>query len=213
MPAPSRTAERWGGFRHPAVIVVVSAVALGVSYLVAIRRPVPEWELGLTEAINGVADEIATVLYPVMQLGTLAGPVAVAAAIVITRRDWMLGIATVIAGVTTWLGAKGVKRVVDRDRPPAFLPEILIREGDGSGLGFISGHSAVAAVSAVMAMSVVPRRWRWAPPLAAMLVGVARVVHGVHLPADLVGGWAFGTLIGVATLGAVDLARERTTTT
>lgn len=203
------TNERWGGVRHPTAVAIVSLVAMGSSYLVALQRPVPAWELRLTEAINDTSEAVASVLYPIMQLGTFAGPFIAAAVVYLVRRDRLWSIATVAAGVVTWLAAKGVKQIVDRDRPAAFVPDIIIREGDGSGLGYISGHSAVAAVSAVMVLGALPRGWRWIPPLLAGLVGLARVVHGVHLPADLVGGWAFGTLIGLGALGLVDLIRRR----
>jgi undecaprenyl-diphosphatase len=179
------------------------------SYSIAVQRPVPEWELRLTERINDVPEAVATLLYPVMQLGTLAGPLIVAAGIALFRRDWLLSAATVAAGLTAWFGAKGVKRLVERDRPRTYLPEIIIREGDGTGLGFISGHSAVAATAAVMAMAALPQRWRWVPPVLAGLVGLARIVHGVHLPADVIGGWSFGILIAVGALGLVDVIRTR----
>jgi membrane-associated phospholipid phosphatase len=55
-----------------------------------------------------------------------------------------------------------------------------------------------------MAMAAVPARWR--PPMAvvAFLVGIARIVHGVHLPADLVGGWSLGVLISLGVLWVVE---------
>lgn len=184
--------------------VVVALVALGVSYLVAVQDPVAPWELDLTDWINSVPDRVASVLYPVMQLGTLAGPIVVAVAIAVFRRDWWLSGATIVAGLVTWFGAKGIKKVVERDRPLTYLPGIDVREGDGTGLGYISGHSAVAASAAVMLMVVLPRRWRPVAAVVAALVGLARIVHGVHLPADVVGGWAFGTLVSLATLWALD---------
>jgi membrane-associated phospholipid phosphatase len=61
-----------------------------------------------------------------------------------------------------------------------------------------------------MAMAALPRRWRPLPAIVAFLVGVARIVHGVHLPADVVGGWSFGVLVGLGALGAVDVI-DRTT--
>lgn len=202
---------RWGTIEHPAALAGVSVVAIAGSYAVAVQRPVPEWELRLTESINDVPEWVANVLYPIMQLGTLGGPIAVAVGIAIFKRDWLLSGATVAAGLVTWFGAKGVKRIVDRDRPLGFLPEIVVREGDGSGLGYVSGHSAVAATAAVMAASVLPGRWKLVPAALAFLVGIARIVHGVHLPADLVGGWAIGVLIGLGTLGIVDVVRRRVT--
>ena len=196
---------RWGGLQRPGLLAAGAGVGLVTSYLVARELPVPQWELTLTEWINDVPDVVATVLYPVMQAGTLGGPIAVAAAIALFRRDWLLSGATIVAGLVAWFGAKGVKRVVERDRPLTYLPEVVIREGDGTGLGYVSGHSAVAASAAIMAMAALPRRWRPLLAVVALLVGVARIVHGVHLPADVVGGWSFGVLIGLGALGAVDL--------
>jgi undecaprenyl-diphosphatase len=197
-------------FDHPARIVGAAAVGLAASYAVAVQSPVPQWELRLTEWVNDVPDTVAIGLYPVMQTGTLAGPLVVAAGIAWFRRDWWLSGATVAAGLLAWFGAKGVKRIVDRDRPRTYLPELLVREGDGSGLGYVSGHSAVAASAAVMAMVALPPRWRPGAAIVAALVGLARIVHGVHLPADVVGGWSFGVLISMGTLWALDAIRPST---
>jgi len=200
--------ERAGDLHHRGAIAVAAGVGLAASYLVAIQDPVPSWELSLTEWINDAPDAVATVLYPVMQFGTLGGPVLVAAAIAIFRRDWLLSAATVATGLVTWFAAKGVKRLVERGRPATYLPEIVIREGDGTGLGYVSGHSAVAAATAMMAMAALPPRWRPALAATAFLVGIARVVHGVHLPADLVGGWSLGVLIALGALSIVDRIRS-----
>jgi membrane-associated phospholipid phosphatase len=37
---------------------------------------------------------------------------------------------------------------------------------------------------------------------------MARIAHGVHLPADVIGGWAFGALTGLGGLAAADLVSE-----
>jgi membrane-associated phospholipid phosphatase len=205
-PVNSATSNRvrLGGFRYPGLIALAAVVGLVSSYLVAIREPVPSWELSLTEWINDAPDAAATVLYPIMQFGTLGGPILVAVAIAVFTRDWLLSVATIAVGLVAWFAAKGVKRLVERDRPGSYLSEIIIREGDGTGLGYVSGHSAVAAASAVMAMAALPPRWRPVLAAVAFLVGLARVVHGVHLPADLVGGWSLGVLIALAALWIID---------
>lgn len=189
----------------------IAGAGLVSSYAVAAQVPVPEWELDLTQWINDVPDSVATVLYPIMQLGTLGGPIAVAVAVAVFKRDYLLSAVTVLAGFGSWFGAKAVKAVVERGRPLEFDADINVREGDGDGFGYISGHSSVAATAAVMAMAALPRAWRPVAALAAGLVGVARIVHGVHLPADVVGGWSFGTLIALAGLELVDLIDARST--
>jgi undecaprenyl-diphosphatase len=187
-------------FRRPLVIAGIAAVGLVSSYIVAVQRPVPSWELRLTEWINDVPDWVGSALYPVMQMGTFAGPIIVAVLIAIFRRDLVLSVAVVLTGLVTWFAAKGVKKIVERGRPLTYLPDIVVREGDGTGIGYISGHSAVAASAAIMVMVALPRRWRPLAAVTAVLVGIARIVHGVHLPADVVGGWSFGVLLGLAGL-------------
>lgn len=199
---PARPTEP---IRHRKAILATSVVGLSGSWAVALLDPAPSWELRLTTAINDVPDTVASVLYPVMQLGTVAAPLAAAAGIVAFRKDRVLALATVAVGTTAWFGAKAVKELVGRDRPLAYVADLVVREGDGTGLGFISGHSAVAAATAVMVVAALPARHRWMPGVVAAVVGVARIVHGVHLPADVVGGWSFGALLG---LGAVALAER-----
>ncbi|MBK9179780.1 MAG: phosphatase PAP2 family protein [Acidimicrobiales bacterium] len=198
MTAPVRT------FAHPLRIAAVAVVALVLSYVVAVQDPVPDWELRLTRWVNSAPDWVATATYPVMQLGTVWAPIVVAVAIVVLRRDWLLGAATIVTGFVAWFGAKAVKKVVERDRPLTFLPEIIVREGRGTGLGYVSGHSAVAAATAVLAIAALPRRARPVAVVLAGVVGVARIVHGVHLPADVVGGWAVGVLLGLGAVALVD---------
>jgi undecaprenyl-diphosphatase len=189
---------------HAVAVAVVAAIGLVGSWVIAVQRPVPAWELDVTIAINDVPDVVAAWLYPVMQLGTIAAPLLVALVILVTRRDGALALGAIVAGFGAWFGAKALKRIVERGRPLEYIAELDVREGTGTGLGFVSGHSAVAAASAVLLAAAVAPRWRPAIALLAGVVGVARIVHGVHLPADVLGGWSFGTLIGLAVLGAVD---------
>ena len=116
-----------------------------------------------------------------------------------------------VIGVFTWWAAQGREaRSSDRGRPLRFLPEIHVREGSGNrarihlrplgGRGHDHGHGDWPSV---------PRRWQPLLVVVVVLVGIARIVHGVHLPADVIGGWAFGTLVGIAGVSVVDRWRVR----
>jgi undecaprenyl-diphosphatase len=195
--------------RHPWAVATVALVALAASWIVAVQDTLPEWEKAITRWLNDAPDSVAHTMWPVMQGGTLIAPIVVALGIGLVRRDWFVAAVVAIVGVVTWFGAQGVKRIVERERPVAFLADLHVREGTGSGLGYISGHSAMAAAVAVVALTVVPRRW-WPLVFALVaVVGIARVVHGVHLPADLIGGWAFGTLTGLVGVTVIDRHRAR----
>lgn len=190
-------------------MTAVSAVVFVACTVVARQRPIPGVEGDVTRFLADGPDLVAHGLWPVMQLGTLWAPMVIAFVIGVWRRDWLLAGCLVVADLFTWTTVRGIKHLVDRGRPSAYLDDVVVRDGWARGLGFPSGHSAMAAMTAVVCMAAVPRRARWVLVLVAALVGVARVVHGVHLPADVVGGWAFGTLVGVATLAVYDRLAAR----
>lgn len=178
----------------------ISVAGLAASYLTARQRPLPPTELDLTTAINNAPDVVAVALWPIMQLGNVFGPLLVAGAVAIRLHRWEFPAAIVAVGMATWSAAKLIKDQVERGRPATYLPDIVVREGDGGGFGYLSGHSAVAAATAIMVMSLLPPRWRPVPIVIAFLVGNARIVYGEHLPADVVGGWSLGAICGLAGL-------------
>ena len=122
-------------------------------------------------------------------------------------RDARRATVTFVAGLASWFLAKLVKALFQRGRPLEFLPSIDVREGAGTGLGFVSGHAAVAATCAVCVVAALPVRVRPVAAAVAVLVGLARIAYGLHLPADVVGGWSLGVLVGVAAT-SLSLRRE-----
>lgn len=199
-------------FAHPGRIAVAAAVVLVASTVVAIQAPVPEVELDLARWANGAPGALATVLWPVMQLGTVTAPLVIAVAVGAWRRSWWPAVAIALAGTVAWMLAKAIKDGVERGRPHDYLDGLRLPDGPAEGFGFVSGHSAVAAATLVATMAALPARWR--PPLAVVagLVGLARIVYGVHLPADVLGGWALGTLVALAIVTATDRLRASTST-
>ncbi|MPY95000.1 MAG: phosphatase PAP2 family protein [Acidimicrobiia bacterium] len=192
---------RDGGLRAARVLLACSVVVLVPLWALAAIGSPPGWELTLTRRLNDASGVVAAVLWPVMQLGTMWSAFAVGALVAARRRPWR-ATAVVASGVGAWVAAKAVKALVGRARPLAYLPGLDVREGSGTGLGFASGHAAVAFALAAALAPALPRRWRAVAYLAASAVGVARVVYGVHLPLDIAGGAA----VGLATASAVELA-------
>lgn len=94
-----------------------------------------------------------------------------------------------------------IKLDVDRIRPA--LEPHLVSETTNS---FPSGHSAGSMVFFLTLALLLTHRgeWRrwWAAAAVAVsvLVGLTRVMLGVHWPSDVVGGWAFGALWVIVSL-------------
>lgn len=147
--------------------------------------------------VNELPDRLWPVVWLPMQAGSFAGSILVCAALGTRARDRRIALAALAATQGAYWGAKGVKRVVGRGRPAALVVGVKERE-QTRGLGYPSGHTAVAfALAAAIAPSLT-RCARTGVFATATFVGVARLYAGAHLPLDVVGGAAMGTLIGIA---------------
>ena len=190
------------------LLVLGSAFLLAASWFVVVAADtVPVWEEWLFSAVNGLPDFIWPMVWLPMQLGSLVGSLAVVAVVGLVSRSWRLTLATLVASQLAWWTAKWVKGLVGRGRPAAYIDDIVLRES-ASGLGYASGHTAVAFALAAVITPSLPRRW-W--PLVwalAIIVGFSRVYASAHLPLDVVGGAGLGVLIGTLTRWAFGLGGE-----
>ena len=152
-------------------------------------------EAAVFQAINRLPALVEPPLQVIMQAGTLAA-VGVAAGLALAVRRTRLAVDVVLAGGGTWLLVKGVKEIVARVRPDGLLADVVVRGSAQVGLGFPSGHAAVAAALATVAGPWLPRPLRRASWAVVAVVAVARVYVGAHLPFDVVGGMAVGWVAG-----------------
>src|SRR4051794_1847064 len=141
-----------------------------------------------------------------MQVGSLGGSLVVVALTGVVSRNARLTAAALLASQVAFWTAKGIKDLARRGRPEALLRNIHVRE-HASGLGYVSGHTAVAFALAAAIGPSVPSAWHPLIAAVAVLVGVAGVYAGVHLPLDVVGGAGIGLLCGILSRWALGLGR------
>ena len=119
---------------------------------------------------------------------------------------------TLIAVTLIGRGLNQVQKLeVSRIRPD-LEPHLVIEQSNS----FPSGHSSGSMIFFLTLALLLTHRgpWRrWAAAgavLVAILVGISRVMLGVHWPSDVVGGWVFGLLWVLLTLRiAEDLIERR----
>jgi membrane-associated phospholipid phosphatase len=188
--------------------VIGGAVLLAGSWIVVVAMDdVPLWEERLFNDVNGLPDFVWPIIWLPMQLGSFVGSLIVVALIGIISRSWRLTAAALVASQIAWWSAKLVKNLVGRGRPSEYIADIHLHEHAG-GLGYASGHSAVAfALAAVVAPSL-PRRWQPVAWVLCAAVAFGRVYAGAHLPLDVVGGAGIGLLVGTLTRWAFGLGGE-----
>jgi len=188
-------------------------LGLGVAGLLATAGAVHRDRVGAAEArafraVNGLPDALYPPAWVVMQLGAF-GAVPAAAAAAWQAGDGELAGRLLLGGTGAWAMAKLVKQVVRRPRPADLLPGIRGRGRDAAGLGYLSGHTAVAVALGAAAL---PRHGPAARGLtltAIPLVGLTRLYVGAHLPLDIAGGAA----LGLAADAAAGLVLARTART
>jgi len=89
----------------------------------------------------------------------------------------------------------------DRVRP-ALEPHLVLVKTSS----FPSGHSASSMIFYLTLALLLTHRGRWrhlaaaGAMLMAVLIGLSRMMLGVHWPSDVVGGWVFGLLWVLLTL-------------
>ncbi len=168
---------------------LVVLVACGV---VAHNGTTPSWEADVFHAINDLPGWMYRLVWPFQQLGTiLIGPLVAVVAFVLHRRR--LALAALAATVLKLLGERGVKLLVERQRPGTTIGDVILR-GDvpAAGDSFVSGHAVLAA----LVSPYLHRWWKIVPWVLAALNGFARIYVGAHNPLDVVGGSALGLAIG-----------------
>ncbi|WP_280430131.1 flippase-like domain-containing protein [Nocardia brasiliensis] len=179
-----------------AVRVTLGVAALGISALVARHTEVPALEVDLFRVINDLPSWVMPILFVVMQLGTIGAVGVVAVAALCTRRV-RLARDLAAAGTLAYLLAIEIKSLIGRARPDVLLDELNLRTQQG-GLGFVSGHAAVAAALAAAASPWLPRPWRRIVWALAGVVAMSRVFVGAHLVLDVFGGAALGWTVAAA---------------
>lgn len=185
--------ERSGRAQLVRIATTIGVFVVSASW--AKRRHVPVAEEAVFEAVNSLPSTLERPVWMVMQAGSFpaVGVAAVGARVSGRRR---LALRLGLAGTTAWIACKVVKQFVRRGRPEAEIDKVAVRGHAQSGLGFPSGHSAVAFAMAASLGDSLPAVTRVVSWAGAAAVGMARMYVGAHLPADIVGGISLGIAIG-----------------
>ena len=179
------------------MVTGAAAVAFVLGAHRARRGTVSDGERRLFHAFNSLPASLHVPVWAVMQLGSFGGVVGAAAA---ARAQGRTRLAHRLAwvGAGTWLSARAVKHLVQRQRPVHAVGTARVLGREQRGLGYPSGHAAVATALVACAAPDLPARQRALAWVAAAAVGPARMYVGAHLPLDVAGGVAFGLGFGTA---------------
>ncbi len=185
--------------------VGLGIAVLGLSFLAARQGRLSLFERDVFRLVNDLPQLLFPVVWAVMQLGNVVAVPVLALLAAGWRRMRMAGDLMIamsrdlaVAGTAAYFLARYIKDAVGRGRPADFPVGAILHEPPLHGLGFVSGHAAVAAALATAAAPYLTRRGRRIAWTLAWAVAVSRVYMGAHLPLDVVGGLALGWVLGSA---------------
>lgn len=181
-----------------AVVPLAASAVLCRSAWHARTNAVGDTEERFFRRFNGAPDELHVPAWVIMQSGSLTG-VFIAAAELARRRRPRTAATAAIVGTAVWAGVKVIKPLVGRGRPQQHLDDVSVRGQPQTGLGYPSGHAAVALTLALIAPRATTPYLRATAVAFAGMVGATRMYVGAHLPLDVAGGLAIGLLAGQAT--------------
>jgi undecaprenyl-diphosphatase len=201
----------------PLITVTVAALVF-VLLLIAVRlqwAPLESADHGTATSINSLIAGNATLVRVVKAVtflgsnGVLWAVIAAATVILAIRRRWRLAAYLLVTGAGALTLDPILKSLVGRLRPVVAHPI-----AHGTGDSFPSGHSlgSIVCYGAILLVFLPAARGRWRTAFITViltlvaLIGISRILLGVHYLSDVVGAWA----VGITWLGITALAFELT---
>jgi membrane-associated phospholipid phosphatase len=203
----------------PLVTVTVAAMVFTI-LLIGVRlqwAPLESADHGAAAGINALIAGHATLVSVVKAVtwlgsdGVLWTVIGAATVILAIRRRWRLAAYLLVTGAGALILDPILKSLVGRLRPVVAHPI-----AHGTGNSFPSGHSlgSIVCYGAILLVFLPAARGRWRTAFIAVivtlvaLIGISRILLGVHYLSDVLGAWAIGiTWLGVTTL-AFELTRS-----
>jgi undecaprenyl-diphosphatase len=171
----------------------------------AIDTAIHRWALETPAAVDA-----ARLLQRIGDTDTATIAVLVTVVILLVARRWWLALSVAVIGAFAPLLTNTIKPIVDRPRPVWIEPFEVIDQP-----AFPSGH-ATGGIAVWMVCGIAIASLLRDPSLGALValpfvllgfvIGLSRLVLGVHWPSDVVAGWAVAVCV-TCVAGALFLAR------
>jgi undecaprenyl-diphosphatase len=169
---------------------MLASVLFIIALLLSRDSSVSPWE----SRIFHLAYDLPHLFYPLFYALTQFGGaymLVVLACLYALKQHYHIVIRLLLSGTLAYFLAGFAKSLWGRARPEELLHNIITLDVS-HGPGFPSGHTALATALALTVGHYLPRKYHWIPVVWIIGVAFSRMYLGVHLPLDLLGGFAIG---------------------
>jgi len=98
--------------------------------------------------------------------------------------------------ILAWGASRAIKYFYPLTRPFEVFDSVKLLFSHGGGDSFPSGHATFFAALAT-ALFAYHKRLGMIYALGALLIGISRIIAGVHFPVDILAGYILGGVIGL----------------
>ncbi len=175
---------------HPTTQAILALLLFAGATALSRGPTFPKWESSLFRAVYNWPEWLYPIFYFVTQLGSIYVLGALLVFYMI-RQHYHVVLRLLMTGTLAYLLAGFAKGIWGRARPGDLLPDIIVLDYI-QGPGFPSGHVALAVALALTIGHYLPQKYHWIPLLWIIGVALSRMYLGVHVPLDIVGGFAIG---------------------
>jgi undecaprenyl-diphosphatase len=206
---------------HLVLLIAVTLAAAAFTILLLLVRlqwpPLESADHSAAASLNSLIAGHAAIVAVVKAVtwlgsdGVLWTVIAATTIVLAIRRRWRLAAYLLVTGAGALVLDPVLKSLVGRLRPVVAHPI-----AHGTGNSFPSGHSlgSIVCYGAVLLVFLPAVRGRWRTTFIAVvvalvaLIGISRILLGVHYLSDVIGGWAVGIVwLGITTF-AFELGRQ-----
>lgn len=174
---------------------LIGAFLISYGWFFARNGQITDFELSLFRALNNLPSAIGWAFLLITIFGSI-GIAWVISIVALFRRRYAFFAQVFLASTAAWFGAKFVKSFDIRQRPYDILQNVHVIDIRDTAVGYPSGHMAVATALALVIAPRLGANGRRILYIAVFLVGVSRVVVGMHAPLDILGGFGVGLIAG-----------------
>jgi len=185
------------GRHRYALYCLVGALLFFAAWFFAKNGQITGLELSVFRSINDAPKIITEIFLGITFLGAL-GTAWILAAIIFAFKRYVFAFEIFTSSTGAFLLAGLIKEAAIRARPYQLLQGVNAMGFRYSDMGFPSIHMAVFAAVAVVLMPRINVRIRAIVCALGLLVGISRIVLGMHAPLDIIGGLGVGLAVGSA---------------
>lgn len=175
---------------NPTQQCILALVLFAFATLLSREHTLSQLETDIFYAFYGLPEWLYKPFYFITQFGSVLLLGALVAAY-FARQHYHIVIRLLMAGGLAYLVSGLAKSVWGRPRPHKLLPDVTTLDYF-QGPGFPSGHTALATALAFTVGHYLGKKYWWVTAIWVIGVASSRMYLGVHLPLDILGGFAIG---------------------